>query len=249
MNFLKKCLATQVLACALFAHNAIAKNVPYIEDAYFAQAPHELLVTAEKAAALTHFESNYEVRIPKKAILQTTPLYAFTAKASNPQTNEPVIIINPAWFSSLSQDEQDFMLARYFVTFKMGAMPLSATLLAILFIFLSMLLFAISFLILRKTRFASQKVWVRIFIALGIVVVAELAVLDRMHKRLELHLSTQHEIAIIQKTIEYTGNTEAAIKALEHVDSSIKEAVKNGDTAWAPYEHIFGQLAEEVSGK
>lgn len=246
MNFLKKSFALQILICALFANSATAKNVPYAEDAYFAQAPQELLLAAEKAAALTQFEGNYEVRIPKKASLQVSPFYSFSAKAVNPQTNDPVIIINPAWFSNLPQDEQDFLLARYFVTFKMGALPLSATLLAILFVLLSILLFALSFLVLRKTRLASQKIWVRILIALAIVVVAELAVLDQVHKRLVLYLSTQHEIAIIQKTIEYTGNKEAAIRALERVDSSIKDAIKNGDSAWAPYEHVFGQLAAEV---
>jgi hypothetical protein len=246
MNFSNKRRILTFLICSLSALSLQAKYVAYSEDAYFAPAPQELLDMVAKIAALAHYDKNYEVMVPKKAGIQINPANKFIGSGFNPQSKNAFISLNPEWFMSMPQESRDFLLARCFATFELGTLPSSFTMLSYLFIFLSLLALLLSFFLLGKTRLARQRIWIRILIAAGIAVACELIVLDRVHNQLKQQYADQHNLAILHRALELTGNREAAIQTLELYDAAIKAELKNGEQFWAPYEHLFEKLANEL---
>jgi len=52
----------------------------------------------------------------------------------------------------------------------------------------------------------------------------------------------QHDIFITKLAVEKLGDKEAAIKALEFYDASIKAAVKNGEALFKPFETRFAEV-------
>lgn len=249
MNFLKNRLTFALMLCTLSALSMRANYVPYVEDAFLAPAPQELVTLAEKVAALAHFDKNYEVMVPKKPGLEINPVNRYISSGINPVTKNAFIIVNPAWFATLSADAQEFLLARCFATFELGASPSSSAILYWLFILFGLLIFLFSLFLLGKTRLASQKIWVRILIALGIMLASEVIILDRIHQRIAQHFVDQHNTEITNKALKLSGNREAAIQALEAYDAAVKTELKNGEQFWAPYEHLFEKLAKELKNK
>jgi hypothetical protein len=234
-----KHLKYAALTALLCSSYAMAKAVEYAEDAYLLQSPQAIVAAAEKSAALMDYKDAYEIVVPKKPGIQINPWNKFIACGINPQTKHPIIILNPQWFNAIPEDQQTFLLCRNFATLQIGAQPFSIKVLRYFFVVNSILLAILIFWLLGKTRLADQKKWLRALVAIGITILIELTITDKIAQKLTHHFVIQHETSIIEKVIERTHNRKAALEALKHFDASIKKELADGELFWKPFEHTF----------
>jgi len=234
------------LLCTLFVCDVKTEVREHIETPCTMQAPEKIVGIVSRVALLTNFEGQYEVAVPKKAGLQVNPWYKFVAHGINPQTNNPIVIVNPKWFLSIPEKQQNFLLGRCFLTFKHGMVPLSIRIIPYLFGFFSILF--IIFLVwgLGKTRFGNQKMWIRILIAFGILVLFERALTDKLQTKVMWYFGSRYEMQINEMALQKSSDRNSAIKALEFFDASIKDELKKNEVFWAPYASLFQGYANKL---
>ena len=228
-----------VFFCVLLINSADAKVVQFLEDAYSMQAPKEIVDITERVAALMEFKDVYEVIIPKKAGIQINPWNRFVAHGINPQTKNPVIVVNPQWFLKMPQDQQTFLLGLTFENFKQGTVSFSMKCTPYLFLLLSILAILLLFWGLGKTRLANQKKIIRFFIALGIVFVCNKCVINTLHIKLAQYLRSRNDTNKCEMVLQKTLNRDAAIKTYECLDASMKDEFEKGETFFAPHLSFF----------
>lgn len=237
MNYTK--YITAVL-CTLLMHNAHAKMVEFIENSYLVQAPSNITTIADEAAQITGFTKNYEIAIPKKAGLQVNPWNRLISSAPlNPQTQLPYIIVNPSWFLTLPKNQQTFLLARCFTALEQGLIPLSIKMAPWAFSLLFIALIILFFWLLGKTALGSHKGWIRLIVAYLIAAGCNVTVMNKLQTTLINYLAVGHDKAIIQATLDKTKDPDAAIKALEAMDTTIKNQLQEGETFWTPFSTVF----------
>jgi hypothetical protein len=246
MNVIKRNMILAVLLSVFSLASACAKVVEYVEDAYLMQASKEMVDIAEKAAELFELNDTYEIIEPKKAGIQINPWNKFLSYGINPQTKNSFIIINPQWFASISAEEQTFLLGRAFLTFQQGFTPVSSKALPYVFILLRILLVFLLIWLLGKTSLANQKIWVRSLIAAGIVMIVNMGFMNQFEIQLKQHLALRHVFEIHELIVEKTSDRKAAIKALEHFDSSVNDEFRKGVTVFAPFLASFKTYANEL---
>lgn len=246
MNLLKKTYIINGLLCLMLISSNQAKIVNIAEDGYMMQAPQELEAVAEKAAGLVNFTTPYELVVPKKAAIEINPWNKFASYVINPVTKNPFLIINPEWFNKLPEDQQLFLLGRNFLLMHYGVIPTSFTMIQYLFVFLSLLLLLFLIWIMGKTVLKNQRMWVRILLAGILVGLCEFMVLDPLEKKLKQCYGKIHDRKINKLVIEKINNKDAAIKALEYYESSIKNEIKNGETFFVPFENLFESYAQDL---
>lgn len=229
--------------CMFVAGQATAKVVDFIEDGYLMPASPEIVTLTENAAQLFEFEQPYEVAMPKKSGLQINPWNRFIASGIHPQTKNPLLVINDSWFKTLDSDQQMFLLGRTFLMLQHGGLqPFSVTLVSYLLILLSLGLLFLLFWLLGKTQRIENK-WARMAVAYGIFLVCNITFLNTMQAKVIQYFGIRHDIQIIQMTVEKTHNKQAAIKALEAIDSIIKDDLRNGEQFWEPHATLFENYA------
>jgi len=244
---IKKLLLSFTLLISTHIH---ADVIPYKEDPYSQQAPEEIVTLAKQAADLMDFKDGFEVVIPKKAGIELNPWNKFVSYGKNPGTQNPFILINPEWFSKIPHDQQIFLLARCFTVFQGSASTrINLQIVQILYIIFSLLLMLLMYWLLGKSIAFRPKKWVRIIGAIGIVILGELFIFDKIHLYITKYLSSHFDIQVIEKVIEKTGNRDAAIKALQHFDISIKETIQNGESSFVPYKDLFEKYVHEITTK
>jgi hypothetical protein len=242
----RKTIYLTIALCASMTLSASAAMVEFVEDAYAAQAPQELVNQVNAIAQQINFEKKYEVVVPKKAGLQINPWNRFIGCAINPVSHNWFIIVNPAWFATLDKAEQDFLIARCFMIEKHGSNPWNMKLVKIIYAILELLLAVALYMLLGKTRFAHHKAFVRAGLALGILIAAELLILDKIELKILTHLAAQDNALIHREAIAVTGNRDIAIKALNALDAGIKAEVANGETMLAPFKDTIGNQAKDI---
>jgi len=99
---------------AVFVHNAHAKVIEALEDYTVSKAPQEIVDITERVANKMGFTDGYEVVIPTKAAIQLNPWNKFVVYTINPITKNPLILINPEWFSGIPSEQQDFTWPLFF---------------------------------------------------------------------------------------------------------------------------------------
>lgn len=243
MKFLKT-YAVVLLVNLFFIANCPAKTVEFIESLYAMQAPDDLVAVAEKAAALVDFDKTVEVAVPKKPGIQINPWNKFVYAAANPQTNNVYILINPQWFATLSHDQQLFLAARALLRIKDEA--LSVKILHYFYIFLSMALVLVFFLLLRKTRIATYGQWLPALVAFLMVAGLEKGVLDACEVKATVYFSRKNDMKIHEMIIEKTQNRQAGIEAFEAFDKAINDELGKGETYCKPFANWFADYANEL---
>lgn len=246
MNILKNIVIIKAFACLMLVINAQATMVPYQEDGYSMQAPEELGALVKKAAELVDFTSPYEVVVPKKAGVEINPWNKFIGYGVNPLTKNSLVIINSEWFNKIPEDQQLFLIGRDLVILKNGVTPTSFIIIQCIFVAISFLLLFLLIWLMGKTVLKNQKLWVRILAACIIVGLCEFFVLDLLQVKVRTYYGKVHDRAIHELTLEKMSSRDAAIKALDHLDSSIKNEIKNGETFFIPYENLFESYAQEL---
>lgn len=221
-----------------------ANIIPYKEDIYTQQAPQEIENLAKEAADLMEFKDGFEVVVPKKAGIEINPWNKFVSSAKNQATQNPFILVNPEWFSGIPHDQQIFLLARCFALFQENSLT-TFLWINIFFVLLSILLLIFMYWLLGKSPLLSKK-WMRALCALGITIVVELSILDNIRAHVTTYLGSRIDMNVIQKVVAKTGNKDAAIKALQYFDTSLKEAVQNGETILAPFKNNFEKYVDEL---
>lgn len=229
----------------LFAVYADGKTVEFIENGYAQQAHADIVALTEAAAAYFDFIPAYEVAIPKKAGLQVNPWNSFMNYGINPQTKNPYLVINSEWFSKFSAPEQQFLLGRAFEGFKQGT-PWYITSSFYIFSLFSILMVFLTYWVLGFTRLREQKKWIRALIAYGIIAICNLAFMNTVHTRLVKYLGKRYDHHVIVSVIQKTENKQAAIKALDAFDASIKKDLAEGQLYWKPYENLFQEYSQSL---
>lgn len=241
---IKKVIIKSVF-CITTLSNIQATMIEYKEDAYSAQAPQEIIDLAQKAADLIGFDGAYELVVPKRAGIEINPLNKFLTYGTNPSTKNHFILVNPEWLAKMPEGQQLFFFVRNFLTFKEGR-PFSMKVVPYLYILFSILLSIFLFFILGKTVLKNQKIWVRLLVVLGLMVVSELLITDRLEAAMLRYLGKRFDINILEQAVQKTENRDAVIKALEFYDTSIQEEAQNDEKYWAPYKGLFVGYAQEL---
>lgn len=220
-----------------------AKIIEYTEDAYSLQAPTKIVQLTEKAADFFDFTTPYEVIVPKKAGIQINPWNKFIVSDINPQTKNPFIIIDQEWFSKIPADQQLFLLGYNFLRLKHGILPWTIYLLSFASIIVTLLLALLFFWLLGKTPLIHQKKWIRAVAAYVLVMIVNIVVHNTIAAKIQYQLIMNHDVHLCEMVLQKTHNKQAALKALEFYDTSVKEEIKNGETFFVPHEKIFENLA------
>lgn len=236
------------LLSVLVVNNVKAQVIESIESVYLVNAPQELVTTTENAAQLFEFTQGYELVVPKKAGVQINPWNKFVAYAINPQTNNPLIIVNPDWFNSLPGEQQTFLLGRCFETFKLRsawyANPVKVT--PLVLIVLRILLLISLFFVLGLTGLAAYSKLIRVAVAWVILFGMNLLVINSFESKLITYFAKRHDLQVIQAVIQKTNNKQAAIDALESFDTAIKTGIKNGEQLLVSHATLFEDLANQL---
>jgi hypothetical protein len=242
MKFVKESV---FVLCLFISGSLYSKTIEYIEDPYAMQAAPEMVALAEKVAAMVDFKDGYEVVAPKKAGIQMNPWNTFTGYGINPTTKNPFIVINSEWLTKMPDDQQSFILARNFSLLRYGAASTVMKLVPFIFMLIGIMLIILLVWLLGKTPLSKQKRWIRILAAFGIVLVLDTTLFDMLAAKINVSLKAKHNAIINERIIQKTGR-DAAIKAFEYFDASIKKEIAGGEIFFAPYEHAFGNAAQSL---
>jgi hypothetical protein len=235
-----------VLLCTVLSQPLCATIIPYTEDIYSMQAPQEIVDLTEQAAQYFEFTDSYEVVVPKKAGITFNPWNMFTTCGINSLTKNPFILVNSDWFLQITPDEQLFLLGRNFLMLKYGTTPWNMKVLPYAFILTSMMLIVLLFWLLGKTRLAAYHKWVRVLIAWIIVTSCNVVFTEKLSLQLSQYLAFRHNSYITNMVVHKTGDKDAAIKALELLDTSVKRKLDDGELFFAPYYTTFENQAKEL---
>ncbi len=257
-----------LVLCGVFVQSINTGIVPSTENSNALQVPQEIIKTARKAATLVKFVGVYEVAVPKKGTIQIDPWSKFMARGINLQTKNSMIIFNPSWFLDIPQDQQLFLLGYCFMAFKEGSIPFSMKIIPFIVSFVYyFLLFCIAYLfdlffmvwllgktplhLLRKKKAKkfmgiSLEMLVRVAMVWGIVSLSSSFLIDNVYSKLTDYVARKHEIHLMNMVVQKTGNKDAAIKALRYFSASVKEAIKNGETFFAPHANRFENYANAL---
>lgn len=229
----------------LISGNSLATALPVTEDAYLMQAPQELIDQTEKVAELVHFSKDYELAVPKKAGVKVNAWNKFIAQAINPQTKNPLVIINQDWFSPLDQDQQTFLIARSFMELDKPIQPSKLLSLLPYILILVQILSVVAFAFaLKKTRFAQQPLWVKIVTFYAAATLLRLFVLTPIEASLRRYLVLQEDKKINEYIVEKTQQREAAVQGLMAIHTTINQELSEGETFWEPYQNYFKDRAD-----
>lgn len=232
---------------ALLSAQADAKMVEYYEDAYIMQAPQELADRVAKIAASIGFDKDYQVIIPKKPGMQMNPWNKLVAYGINPQTKHPFLLINPAWFSTLNEDQQNFLIMRNLMFAAHGASSVPMKLFPWIWAIVILALMVLVFFALKRTRLGVQKTWVRILVTWALFAVANYAFLTNFYYKINTVLARNYDNQITQMTLEKIGkDKQVAISTFQAMDDFVKKELAEGDTFWKPFENTFADLVDRL---
>lgn len=243
LSFLKILPFITVGLLNTIVHTKVAE---FIGSPYAQQAPQELIELTETVAHSWDFEKPYEVIIPTKAGIQVNPWNLFTYIDVDPLTKNPYILINQEWFLQLPQDQQTFLLERNFARIIHGALPQSFKYVPYIFALISLIIIVILSFIFRATVLKNQTIVIAVFAAIGITLVLELTVLEKMRTKVNHMLGVRYDKYIHELVIAKTNNRQAAIDAFEAIDEKISEEIANGQSFFVPYASIFKAYAEQL---
>ncbi|MCK5633213.1 hypothetical protein KAH94_05655 [bacterium] len=246
MKNIKQLKIPIILFSIFFVNNFNATIEEFLENPYLIQAPKKIENITKRVAKIMNFNDTYEVTVPKKAGIKINPWNKFVTQGINPQTQNHLLIINPEWFLNIPNEQQDFLLGRYFVIFKLGFIPLSIKILPFFFSFFSIFFIIFLFWSLGKTKIKNYSKWIRFFIAFGISTACNFIFIHKIQIKTLKYFAHKHDLKINRMTLEKTLNKDAAIKALKQLDSSIKKEFKIGETFWKPYTSLFQNHADEL---
>ena len=157
------------------------------------------------------------------------------------------MVINADWFKNLSPDEQKFLIARCLVKFEQDFKPsllFKAT--PFLFGILMWLMIFVFWLLINRTSLRSKNKWLKIFIAWLIATILNVTIFVRIQQKFLDYLTLKKELKINEMVLSKLPNKQAAINALECLDSVIKEGLKNGEQAYKAHENSFANFANEL---
>lgn len=223
-----------------------AKMVEYYEDAYAQQASPELADMVAKIADTVGFTQDYQVIVPKKAGLQINPINKMISYGFNAQTKNPLMIINPEWFSTLSQDQQNFLIARSFIALQKSNGQTLPKLFTPLWVIVFLALGVLAFFILKKKYMIGKPTWM-IVLATAIPFLIVDTVLGPVHDKIKLNIARRFDAHIAQTALEKLGqDKQTAIDTFARMDELVKKELAEGDTFWKAYETIFSDIAARL---
>ena len=243
MKFTQEFLSIIIL---FFSLGLEAKMVEIVDSGYMQQAPELIVNIVEEVAQLMDYNKPFEVIVPKKPGIAINPVNKFIAKGINPQTKNPMIIINPEWFLQVPKEQQQFLLGRAFVMFQNGTLPLSIKIAPYIFSLYSFLLLFFLFRILGWTRLVTYKKWVRILVAFIILAAINGLIVGNVYWKIIQFLGRAYEYKINEMVVAKTQNRNAGIQALELMNQAFNNEIKDNESFFKQYENIFGNYAAQL---
>lgn len=231
----------------LFCCQSNTKVVEYFEDAYTQQAPQELVAQVEHIAQKIGFDKDYQIVVPKKPGLQINPLNKLLTYGINPQNKTPFVLINPEWFATLTKDQQTFLIGRSLLTLQHSNWMLPVKLLPWVWIITTLLLALLLFFAIKRTRFGSKPVWMRILAIYLLFAVANFAFLTALYNKVHVMLGRRFDKQMAQLALEKTGqDRQVAVSTYQAMDDFVKKELAAGDTFWKPFENTFSDIIERL---
>lgn len=234
-------------ACAaLMSFNAQAKMVECYEDAYVQQAPQELADRVAAIADKVGFVQDYQIVIPKKPGMQINPWNKMVSYGINPQIKAPVVFINPEWFSTLSKEQQDFLIARSLVALENSNWHTLPKLFTPLWVLIFLALGGLAFFVLKKKFLVGKPTWIIVLATVVPFVILD-TVLGPVHNKMNVKVAQRWDSQMIYKTLEKMGqDKQVAIDAFQKMDDFVKKELAEGDAFWKPYENTFADIVERL---
>lgn len=235
-----------IVCVALVNLNAPAKMVEYYEDAYAQQAPQEL---ADKVAKITNkiaFTQDYQVVVPKKPGLQINPANKIISYGINPQNKTPFVLINPEWFSTLNNEQQDFLVARSFITLENSNWNALPKIFTPLWIVIFLALGVIAFFALKKKYFVGKPTWMIVLATVIPFLIIDTA-LGPVHNKMNFNVARRFDVQMARTALEKLDqDKQVAISTFQAMDDFVKKELAEGDTFWKPLENTFADLIERL---
>lgn len=231
----------------LLSLNASAKMVEYYEDAYAQQAPQELVEKVAKVADKINYTQDYQVVVPKKPGLQINPANKMTTYGFNPQTKNPFILINPEWFSTLNQEQQDFLIARSLMLLQESTWHSFPKLFPWIWMLFLLALSVLVFFALKRSPLGSKPVWMRILAVYVIFAIANFSFGNALFVKMNSTVGQRFDARVTRMALEKMGqDKQVAISLFQAMDELVKKELAQGDTFWKVYENAFSDLAERL---
>lgn len=235
-----------VSCVALVSLNAPAKMVEYYEDAYAQQAPQELADKVAKIANKIAFVEDYQMVIPKKPGLQINPVNKIISYGINPQTKNPFVLINPEWFSTLNQEQQDFLIARSLVTLENSNWHTLPKLFTPLWVAIFLALGVLAFFILKKKYLVGKPTWMIVLATVIPFLIVDTA-LGPVHTKMNLNITQRFNVQMARMALEKLGqDTQVAISTFQAMDDFVKKELAEGDSFWKPHENTFADIVDRL---
>lgn len=231
---------------ALMSLNASGKMVEYVEDPYVKQAPQELVDKVTKIADKISFTKDYEVIVPKKPGLQINPVNKINGYGINPQTKNPFVLINPEWFSTLSQEQQDFLIARSFVILENSNWHTFPKLFTPLWVIIFLAFGVLAFFVLKKKYLISKPTWMIILATVVPFLIIDTA-LGPVHTKMQMNIYRRFDAQMVRIALEKLNlEKQVALDTFQKMDDFVKKELAEGETFWKPHENIFADIIQRL---
>lgn len=240
-------LKSGIFGCALLlCCQTNTKLVEYYEDAYAQQAPQELADKVAQIADKIDFTKDYEVVVPKKPGMQINPVNKIISYGINPQTKNPFLLINSEWFSTLSKEQQDFLIARSFVTLENSSWHTLPNLFTPLWLIVFFALAVLAFFVLKKKFMVDKPTWMIVLTTLIPLLIVDTA-LGPVHDKMKLNSVQRFNVQMARMAFEKIGqDKQVAIDTFQKMDDFVKTELAAGDTFWKPLENTFADLVQRL---
>jgi hypothetical protein len=240
-------LKMSLFACAALINlNAPAKMVEYYEDAYAQQAPQGLADKVAKIVNKIAFSQDYQVVVPKKPGLQINPVNKIISYGINPQNKTPFVLINPEWFSTLNNAQQDFLIARSLIIFENSSWYSLPKIFTPLWLIIFCALGVLAFFILKKKYLVGKPTWMIILATVIPFLIVDTA-LGPVHDKMNLNIARRFDTQIARTALEKIDHDkQVAISTFQAMDDFAKKELAEGDTFWKPLENTFSDLAQRL---
>lgn len=226
--------------------NAHAKMVEYYEDAYAQQAPQALADKVAQIADRVGFSQDYQVIVPKKPGVQINPINKMSSYGINAQTKNPFMLINTEWFSTLTNEQQDFVIARNFIILENSSWLSAPKLFTPLWVIIFLLLGLLAFFALKRKYMVGKPTWMVVLATLIPFLALDMA-LDPVHAKLNYAIARRFDAQMARAALDKMGlDKQIAIDTFEKMNQTVTKELAEGQAYWKTYETIFTDIAKRL---
>ena len=218
------------------------------EATYLLDAPESIAAVVEALDKKIDFKENYEVTVPTKAGIQINNFNSLISSVKNPATKNLLFIINPDFFATCNQEEQEFLVIRAALLAQKGitswALTYSSWIITVIF----MIVGASCNVLFFKSYKDATKISRFTFLCLLFCVINIAS--NFIRPKITTYLNKQAICELNKEAIEKSGvSKEIALSALGKLDAAIKNDLAQGNWFWKPYVTEFEDQIKKLEAQ